>query len=116
MCNQAPETIEHLLMHCPIAREVWWQALSHIQMQTRFNMSEATIINARNNLRAALRKSQRKGIDTLFMLISWQLWNERNGRVFRNEASTMQALLQKIKDEACRWIAAGAKDLGRLMS
>ncbi|RCV11521.1 hypothetical protein SETIT_2G192300v2 [Setaria italica] len=47
-------------------------------------------------------------------LRSVQLWKERNARVFRDDDSTTQQVLMKIRQDADLWISAGAKELGRL--
>lgn len=57
LCSQAPETIEHLLLHCPIAKDVWWQALSHMQMQSRFFNNETSIADAWRRLRVQVSGS-----------------------------------------------------------
>lgn len=43
-------------------------------------------------------------------------WKERNARCFRETPSTIGELLARIKDEADRWILAGANGLGCLVS
>lgn len=40
LCDQAPEHIDHLLVHCPFAREVWWSILSPVQMPTRYQQGD----------------------------------------------------------------------------
>jgi hypothetical protein len=50
------------------------------------------------------------------MLVSWEIWKERNAHVFRNNASTLSMLVTKIKDEATIWSLAGAKALSVVMS
>jgi hypothetical protein len=40
---------------------------------------------------------KRKDADTLFALVAWELWKERNARLFRNEAATSTQFLAKIK-------------------
>ena len=57
---------------------------------------------------------RRKGLDTLFALVSWQVWKERNARCFRDASATIVELLQLIKMEADRWIEAGAAGLAEL--
>ena len=54
---------------------------------------------------------RRSGLDSLFGLVSWQIWKERNARCFRDSTATINDLLQLIKDEADRWIEAGAGGL-----
>jgi hypothetical protein len=57
----------------------------------------------------------KKAMASLAMLVSWEIWKERNGRVFRNNASTLSMLVTKIKDEAAIWSLAGAKALSVVM-
>ena len=51
---------------------------------------------------------QRKGLDSLFALLSWQVWKERKARCFRQSTTMIAEMLQIIKMEADRWIEAGA--------
>ena len=52
-----------------------------------------------------------KGLKTGIILITWELWKERNARVFNNKASTSATLMQKIEDESKNRVLAGAKHL-----
>ena len=52
---------------------------------------------------------------TLMMLVAWEIWNERNARVFRNTAAPTTVVITKIKDEASIWARAGAKYLCNIM-
>jgi hypothetical protein len=54
---------------------------------------------------------RRKGVASLFMLISWELWNERNTRIFKKKSTLPSIVLAKIKTEARSWVLAGAKKL-----
>ena len=58
---------------------------------------------------------QRKAIASLFMLMSWEIWKERNARVFCNTAATTMMLVAKIKEEAHLWAIAGATHLSIVM-
>ena len=57
---------------------------------------------------------RRSGLDSLFGLVSWQIWKERNARCFREASATVIEILQLIKAEADRWIEAGAGGLAAL--
>jgi hypothetical protein len=56
-----------------------------------------------------------KGLATLTLLTVWEIWQERNARVFRKKLAPTFIILDKIKSEARLWILAGAKGLGDLM-
>jgi hypothetical protein len=49
------------------------------------------------------------------LLVSWELWNERNARVFNAKSAPPQVVFDKIRKEAHLWVLAGAKRLGNMM-
>ena len=49
------------------------------------------------------------------MLISWEVWKERNNRVFNQKETPPNRLLEKVKTEATFWAAAGAKNLASII-
>jgi hypothetical protein len=55
---------------------------------------------------------QKKAMASLAMLVSWEIWKERNARIFET-TSTM--LVEKIKEEATVWCLAEANGLGNVM-
>jgi ABC-type uncharacterized transport system ATPase subunit len=48
---------------------------------------------------------------SLVMLVSWDLWNELNARVFKNKSSMVASVLTCIKLEVRTWDFVGAKHL-----
>jgi hypothetical protein len=65
--------------------ELWWRNMTNSQMPNR------------------------KAISSLALLVTWELWNERNVRVFNNKHATVAVILEKIKNEARLWVIVGAK-------
>ncbi|KAM3386139.1 hypothetical protein ACQJBY_009655 [Aegilops geniculata] len=60
----------------------------------------------------ATRKTQsRKPLISLMLLVSWEIWKERNARVFRNLAVPVGVIVARIKEECNLWCLAGAKHL-----
>jgi hypothetical protein len=57
----------------------------------------------------------RKCIASLTLLISWEIWCERNARVFHRKHAPSIVVLDKVKCEVRLWVLAGAKHLGNLM-
>jgi hypothetical protein len=58
----------------------------------------------------------KKAVRSLAMLIIWEVWKERNARVFNRQETSATLLMEKIKAEAGTWITAGAKDLASVIS
>jgi hypothetical protein len=59
--------------------------------------------------------NNRKGFASLTLLVTWEVWNERNARVFRNKSAPSGFVIDKIRNEARLWVLAGAKRLGNIM-
>jgi len=59
--------------------------------------------------------ADRKGLRSLIILVCWEVWKERNARIFDHNGATNQQVLNKIRDEARLWKAAGAKHLATLL-
>lgn len=49
------------------------------------------------------------------MLISWEVWSERNARLFCNETVPSMVIINKIKQEVSIWILTGAKHFSCVM-
>ena len=58
----------------------------------------------------------KKAIWSFAMLIIWEVWKERNFRVFNRHETSTTKLMEKIKAEANLWITTGAKDLGSIVA
>jgi hypothetical protein len=50
-----------------------------------------------------------KGVQSLILLAAWEIWQERNRRIFQKEELSVEALIVRIRDEAALWNMAGAK-------
>lgn len=53
-------------------------------------------------------------VDSIFALVAWEFWEERNARCFHGTVTQMPELLLVIKHQAELWVQTGAKNLGLL--
>jgi hypothetical protein len=59
--------------------------------------------------------SKRQGVSSMVILTIWEIWNERNGRIFRKASRNLNQVLHSIQDEARTWAFAGNRELGRIL-
>lgn len=114
LCDQAAETIDHILSTCPFTREVWHHLCEALGRP--LPAARPPVLAWWASLRSSWQGNSRKGFDSLFALTSWTIWKERNARCFRESATTIPELLTMIKAEAEQWANAGAKNLWSLAS
>ncbi|WVZ64255.1 hypothetical protein U9M48_013805, partial [Paspalum notatum var. saurae] len=57
----------------------------------------------------------RKGGDSLFALVTWLVWKERNARCFRGEVTTVDSIVRSVAGLASEWVRAAAGALGALV-
>jgi hypothetical protein len=65
---------------------------------------------------AFVHGGRRKSVASLLMLVTWELWKERNARTFNNKGTLSTTIFDIIKLEVRTWALAGAKHLGTLIS
>ena len=65
---------------------------------------------------ARLPSNDAKGLRSLIILVIWEIWLERNERIFKYKESPCQMVISRIKDQASNWMAAGAKHLATLLA
>ena len=114
LCNLQQEIVHHLFVSCPFTVQVWGIILNRLGVAPA-PPGDICIQEHWKQTRLQFPATTRKGADTLFELVSWHIWKERNARLFRGDSLDHQQLLRKIKTDTDMWVAAGAKSLGSLL-
>jgi len=110
LCDQEAESITHLLIGCSFSRQIWLSLLLHLGLQQLCPTgSETSLAYWWLSSRKQLGKHERRGFDSLVILISWMIWKERNARNFNNQAMTVVQLRDLILEELSVWVQAGFK-------
>jgi len=112
LCAQESESIAHLLVGCSFTREVWY----HILLRLRWHALTPDrqcfdLADWWTSVRKRLQKTDRRCFDSLVILTSWFIWNERNRRTFDNGVKTVVQLISAVQEEALNWMLAGFKQL-----
>ena len=107
LCDQEHETSTHLCKDCVFTREVWhhlsgWLHISNLPPFERFRSPYGW-------WRAALRKIDkllRYQFSGLVLVFWWNIWKERNARVFRATSKTAFEVAGSIKEDVVRFSIA----------
>ncbi|KAG2648494.1 hypothetical protein PVAP13_1NG025700 [Panicum virgatum] len=60
-------------------------------------------------------KDRRRGLNSLIILVTWEIWKHRNACVFEGARPSVQLLLQTVSSECALWCMAGASKLKELL-
>ncbi|PNT73128.1 hypothetical protein BRADI_2g53865v3 [Brachypodium distachyon] len=77
--------------------------------------SSASIDSFYERMISATQSKHRQGIKSMFILICWAIWRERNSRVFNDKEISFRQICCFIKDEAREWAFASTKALRKLL-
>jgi hypothetical protein len=93
LCKQCVESVNHLFIHCRFTKRLWalvvsWLGISGVDTSLWVRLS----MKAWWNGMAARGAPNRKAMSTLTLRITWEIWCERNTRVFRNKQAPAQVV------------------------
>ena len=111
LCDQAVESMDHLLTKCSFSREVWFRCFDVLGWTHRLPSPDLSFIGWWLQARKGFDKRSKRGFDSVVLLTVWMIWKERNNRVFRRKASMPCVVLDKVVEEAKLWVLAGMCDL-----
>jgi hypothetical protein len=107
----------HLLFECRFSKRIWMAAASWLSCPDLIRCLGTRRPKVLEYWQAIARTptSCTKGLRTAIILIAWEIWKERNERVFNNKSSLPSEIMLKIREEGKDWILAGAKGLAELV-
>jgi hypothetical protein len=112
LCDQAQETIQHILCTCVFARQFWHSILFVLDVGNLSPSGEETsFADWWRKTSKKIHKSKRKGMNNIIILGAWCLWIHRNKAVFNGETPSLSSIRCVFLDEIGCWITAGAKHL-----
>ena len=99
LCDQELETTKHLCLHCCFAQEVW--ALVHHWTDGLINTptAEMEVEDWWNTSVQTSSAENRARVAALLIYIVWNIWNERNMRIFQGISQPAIRILGLIKEE-----------------
>lgn len=99
LCRQHPETATHLCLQCPFAQHVW----EHVQAWTSSHVkkpSDTMSMEEWWTQEVQLpTKEERRTWAAINMYTVWNLWKERNRRIFEGKEADPVTVFQFIREE-----------------
>ena len=105
LCNQHDETMQHLLMECVFARQIWatmGRLTERVDIQPRQNepLEQWSIRQDGNSDSGRAHKAK-------CLLGMWMIWKQRNDVIFNGERPSVTRTIQRIQEEGRLWAKAG---------
>jgi len=104
------ENVDHLIFSCDyFCENLEW----YFAMVSLHNGATRTCHKSLTEVRKSNRFSQSIHLvfNSICLSCAWVIWNERNVRVFRQNGSSIQQLLDKIKIQSFWWLKAKRHNL-----
>jgi hypothetical protein len=109
LCNAEQETAVHLCLHCSFVMQIWELVRVWSRGSISIPSQEASVEEWWCDTLAVQPKQEWRQASTLLIYTAWNLWKERNGRIFEEKAAEPRFVLQLIKEEMLlRFWACGA--------
>ena len=111
LCDQAGESIQHLLISCGFARQVWFIILQRLGLSSISPVSTSKFLSWWHRAIEDVPKEMKKGLIHLWpgKFVSTRM------SVFNGANPSITILLQTIRNECILWCSAGAKGFQELL-
>jgi hypothetical protein len=104
MCKTSGESVNHLLLHCPVAGDLWNMIFSIFGVPWIMPRSVADLLYYWNG---RLGRSEAGKIwRAMPHCIMWCIWHERNARTFNGEESSIPVLKFLVLQTLYEWLRA----------
>ena len=115
LCDQATETIDHLLILCVFTREFWFRFLSQVSLQSLSPQpTDLSFFDWWDRVSSATSDIILQGINSLIILGAWTIWTHCNRCVFDGAAPDIARALIIAGEERKLWSMAGARAISLL--
>ena len=94
-------TIQHLLLHCVVAREAWFSILHEwglLEWMSSTGMGMVEWWTSRSG-----REASQRDIWTMLILCLWCIWRHRNDVVFEGGTPQAITIVEKVRQEKTLW-------------
>jgi len=104
LCKKSGESIDHLLLHCEITRDLWSYILTLFGVEWVIPRSVLELLNSWGLAIWCGRAKEAWWLAPLCLL--WCIWRERNALLFENVETSMVELRKRLLNMLYIWIAS----------
>jgi len=97
------ETSSHLILNCNLFGSVWNHILQWIGVSAVMPVSVVDHFVQFNYFGGAA-KSRRSILQVIWFATAWEIWKERNKRIFNAHESSIMQVVDKIKSVTFKWL------------
>ena len=101
-CNTV-ETSTHLFLHCPMFGTVWYLLFRWLGFSTAIPLGVVDHFN-QFFLDGGNVKARGAILHAIWFATTWEIWKERNNRLFNGKHSSIFNVVDKIKSLAFMWL------------
>jgi hypothetical protein len=98
-CDQVLESANHLILACPFAKEIWFKTDTFYPLAARAAMDATSISSWWNTVVKLKKKGPPEDECTAAVYIAWNIWLERNRRIFKNSVQSPTDVLVRARDD-----------------
>ncbi len=110
LCNASEETLDHLLLVCPYAKAVWSGALHNWPAVCYRFLNSPEDLASRWRVAHSSSPGRLKNVfDSLFAAVCWEIWSERNRRIFDDILISRDRCVLKVLNTVKSWNLAYLK-------
>lgn len=108
-CLQEEDTVEHIVVQCVYARQVWHTCFDSLQINVPPPNNTDTFVEWWLRARSGFQGKHKRGFDSVVIGAAWMLWKQRNAKVFNRseQVKDYRELARATLDEIYDWYSVG---------
>jgi len=111
LSDQEPETIDHIVVTYSYPKQIWWNIRAALNETSALRYCDK-VLEWWEVWRSLWAGEYKQGVDSIFALVAWEIWKERNARLFRGVVTQPMQLLASIRHQAELWCKPVPRVLG----